>query len=142
MSPDRTRESVGVKLVRRALLPALVAAPAVHLAAGLLLAGPSSLAFFSFSLQVLLVWAGLILAGLLIVGLPAAALIGRLDLPPVAKAALLVLIGAAGGGLFAAAIIGMDFRLAPYGLLPGAIAASVWLAINRDWLAPREAEDG
>ena len=126
-----------MKPLRRLLLPALVAAPAAEVATGLALFGPGGFTRFTFNLDGLLVWTALNLAGLLLVGWPAAAAVARLPVPPPVRFARVLLAGLAGGALFATLVGGGDPRAALFGLAPGGITAAVWLMFNADMLADR-----
>ncbi len=126
-----------MKALRRLVLPALVAGPAVGWSLGLALIGPPGFTRLTFTPNSLLLWAALAFAGLALIGWPAAAAIARLPAPRPVRAALILLAGLAGGGLLATLVGGGDPRGAWYGFAPGGITAAIWLLFNADVLADR-----
>lgn len=126
-----------MKPARRLILPALAAAPAVEAGTGLDLVGPAGFTRFTFTLDAFLIWTALNLAGLLLVGYPAAAAIARIPVPRPLRVALVLLAGLAGGGLFVTLVAGGDFRAAWIGFAPGGLTAAIWALFNADMLADR-----
>jgi hypothetical protein len=88
----------------------------------------------------------LTLLGISVIGLPAARFLQSRELPAIATGAVLIAVGVAGGGFVAVLYIfmlavlsggaidvaqaGEVLAVAPFGFLPGAAVAAVWVALN------------
>lgn len=138
-------------LLRPLLLPAVVATPLWLWLWPVPFRGIEALAEFPAHPGSLIIGTIFTLIGLLGFGLPVAAFVSRQPWPVAVRAAVLLLAGAAGGCLVAIVFV-LLFMLASHmnaesiagvpifalnGLIPGAVVAVVWMAINFNQLRLR-----
>jgi hypothetical protein len=80
-----------------------------------------------------------VLAGLLVVGLPAALWLLHFNVRPILRPPALIAAGMFGGGLLTAAPF-LNLNNAVYGIVPGATVAIAWMLINADLIVVRSSE--
>jgi len=135
-----------LKVARRLLLPAVVAAPLWPIAVGAILQGEDALTHADLEPSSLVFYLIVALGGLLAVGLPSAKLVRRWRLPPLAQAAFLLVAGAIGGAALTIIIMtGTGFSnggsvetmlgyLALIAVMGGELGAAAGLTVALVWI--------